>query len=153
MVSRSEPATQVLTRQRVLGAVRRVVGAVTEAEGVALVFDDVDAADEATVDVLVQLAAARFPALLVVLAYRAERAPPALDRRAALRSARGGSCGSTSRPCPPPMPRRWSSPPRRQTRHDRRKSKRSSGWLGNPFFIVGLARKGRPRGHALLPPM
>ena len=89
VVAQSDSSGGSFTRHQLVGAVRQLLGAVRDAAGVAIVVDDIDVADEATVDVLVQLATRATPALLVVLAYRAERSPAALDLGVAALARRG----------------------------------------------------------------
>ncbi len=67
-------ATRSLTRQQVTGAVCSILEQVRQDNGVAMVVDDADLADEAAIDVLMQLATAATPRTVVVFAYRAERA-------------------------------------------------------------------------------
>jgi DNA-binding SARP family transcriptional activator/tetratricopeptide (TPR) repeat protein len=74
-----------LTRHRVIGAFRRLLLAAAGDGPIALIVDDAHLADEATLDVLPHLGAP----VLVVLAYRAEAAPPSLARGVA-RLARAG---------------------------------------------------------------
>ena len=83
LVARRELPAKSLTRHQVVGAVRRLLVAVAGEDGVALVVDDVDAADEATLDVLGQLVAREVPSTTLVLAHRTERWPQALDRTVA----------------------------------------------------------------------
>ena len=72
-----------LTRHQVLGAVRRSL--IACATPVLLVIDDAHHADEATVDLCVQLAQrGTGPPCLVVLAYRREAAQPVLARQVAV---------------------------------------------------------------------
>ncbi len=80
LVGRAEDSGRSLTRHQVIGAVQRLLARVDDVEGVVLFVDDADLADEATVDVLLQLAVASVPSMFVVLAYREERSPQALDR-------------------------------------------------------------------------
>ena len=77
---RAADSGRSLTRHQVVGAVQRLLARVDDTEGVVLFVDDADLADEATIDVLLQLAVASVPSVLVVLAYREERSPQALDR-------------------------------------------------------------------------
>ncbi len=77
---RAEHSDRSLTRHQVVGAVQRLLARVDDIEGVVLFVDDADLADEATIDVLLQLAAATTRSMLVVLAYRGERSLKALDR-------------------------------------------------------------------------
>ncbi len=67
------------TRHQVLGALRRLLLAAAEGEPVLLVLDDADAADEATIETMAQLALSPGP-LTVVLAYRAATGSEALER-------------------------------------------------------------------------
>ena len=73
LVGRAEESGRSLTRHQVIGAAQRLLARVDDTDGVVLFVDDADLADEATIDVLLQLAAASVQSLLVVLAYRAER--------------------------------------------------------------------------------
>ncbi|HYI37151.1 MAG TPA: AAA family ATPase [Thermoleophilaceae bacterium] len=66
------------TRHQVIGALRRLLLAVGGNGPVMLIVDDAHLADEATLDVVQHLGAAGPAPLTVVLAYRAEAAPPAL---------------------------------------------------------------------------
>ena len=69
-----------LTRHEVIGAIRRLLIAAADGAQLALVIDDAHLADEASLDLLLNLGAAG-PAqtqILVVLAYRAEQAPQVL---------------------------------------------------------------------------
>jgi hypothetical protein len=59
-----------LTRHHIVGALRRVVDAVDRPAGTVLILEDAELADEATIDVLVDLAALRVERLRVVLAHR-----------------------------------------------------------------------------------
>jgi tetratricopeptide (TPR) repeat protein len=78
---REGPSSRSLTRHRVVGAVRRVVDVIDEPAGVLLIVDDAEFADEATIDVLVELAAARVERLKVVVAYRDRRGERGLEPR------------------------------------------------------------------------
>ena len=66
------------TRHQVIGAMRRLLLASGGDRPVMLIVDDAHLADEATLDVVQHLGAAGPLPLAVVLAYRAEAAPPAL---------------------------------------------------------------------------
>ncbi|MGA9635379.1 MAG: AAA family ATPase, partial [Solirubrobacterales bacterium] len=79
------PLDGQLTRHKVVGAVQRLLAARAAAAGagLALIVDDVDAADDATAEVLYQLASGGGDGLLVVLAYRPESARQALRGAAA----------------------------------------------------------------------
>ena len=77
---RDEATTMALTRHQVIGALRRVLDAVNQGTRFALFVDDADVADDATIDVLTQLAPSAGAATMVVFAYRTERSPRALDR-------------------------------------------------------------------------
>ena len=83
LVRRPEPTPRSVTRHQMIGALRRLLCVVGDTEGVVVVLDDADAADEATIDVLLRLATPAPWAMLVVLAYRAERSSEALGRRVA----------------------------------------------------------------------
>jgi DNA-binding SARP family transcriptional activator len=80
LVGRAEDSGRSLTRHQVVGAVQRLLDGGHDTEGVVLVVDDADLVDEATLDVLLQLAVGSAGSMLVVLAYRPERSPQALDR-------------------------------------------------------------------------
>ncbi len=80
LLERAEDSSRSLTRHQVIGAVQRLLARVDDTAGVVLVIDDADLADDATIDVLLQLAASPGWSRLVVLAYRAERSPEPLDR-------------------------------------------------------------------------
>ncbi len=79
-----------ITRQQVIGAVRRLLLAAGNGAPVALIVDDAHLADEATLDVLNHIGSATGTPLLPVFAYRPERAPETLTRGVA-RLARAGS--------------------------------------------------------------
>ncbi len=76
LVASDEPPVGSLTRHHIVGALRRVVDAVDRPAGTALILDDAELADEATIDVLVDLAALRVERLRVVLAHRDRPSPP-----------------------------------------------------------------------------
>lgn len=78
----AEPLAGPLNRHQVIGAFRRVLVAASEPRPILVVVDDAHAADESSVDALIQLAATG-PPVVVALAYRPESAPRALQRGAA----------------------------------------------------------------------
>ncbi len=87
----AEPLDRPLTRHEAIGAIRRLLIAAAGGAHVVLVIDDAHLADEASLDLLLNLGAAgpSQTQILVVLAYRAEQAPEALTRGVA-RLGRGG---------------------------------------------------------------
>ena len=85
-----EPLGRPLTRHEVIGAFRRLLLAAGGGAPVALILDDAHLADEATIELLPHLGAAGGTRILVVVAYRPERATKALTK-AVLRLVRGGN--------------------------------------------------------------
>ena len=85
MAMPAPPLEGPLTRHRVIGAMRRLVVAHAQVTGagVALVVDDVHAADDASVEVLYHLASGLGDRFLALLAYRAEAAREPLVRATA----------------------------------------------------------------------
>ena len=71
-----------LNRHQVIGAFRRVLVASSRPHPILVVVDDAHAADESSLDALIQLAGAGAP-VVVALAYRPESAPRTLERGAA----------------------------------------------------------------------
>ena len=75
------PLTGPLGRQQVIGAMRRLLVAAADAGVIVVVVDDAHLADDATTDVLLQLAGvSRAGRIVVVLSYRPERAGQVLAR-------------------------------------------------------------------------
>ncbi len=81
--------TRALTRHQVIGALRQVLAAASDTAGVVLVLDDAHAADEATVDAVLQLAGPGNPRIVGVIAYRPEQASEALRARVGARTNTG----------------------------------------------------------------
>ena len=90
LVGRAEESGRSLTRHQVIGAMQRLLARIDDTDGVVLFVDDADLADEATIDVLLQLAGASVQSVLVVLAHRAERSIEVIERGS-------GSLARTSR--------------------------------------------------------
>ncbi len=84
----AEALGRALTRHEVIGAVRRLLVAAGHGGPVALLVDDAHLADEATIDLLVNLGSPGGTQVLVALAYRPEAAGETLTRAVA-RLARG----------------------------------------------------------------
>jgi DNA-binding SARP family transcriptional activator/tetratricopeptide (TPR) repeat protein len=76
----TDPLELPLTRHQVLGAAQRVITAVAGDRGLALMIDDADQADQASLEVLASLGDRNVGALLVALAYRQPHRNAALDR-------------------------------------------------------------------------
>jgi DNA-binding SARP family transcriptional activator len=75
-VTEADPST---VRRRLFSAIAQLLTAAAHERGAVVLFEDLHAADEATVQLAHYLVrAARFQPLLVVLSYRAESIPPAL---------------------------------------------------------------------------
>ncbi len=141
VVGRSGSTMQALTRHQVLAAISRVVNCVAGSAGVVLIVDDVDAADEATIDVLVQLAASAPSTLLVVLAYRGEHALAALDHCVAVLARTGHVMALDLAPLPDDDAQALveAAAPGTPRPADVDAVVRLAG--GNPFFLVELARR------------
>ena len=141
VVGRSESTMPALTRHQVLAAISRVVESVAGSTGVVLVVDDVDAADAATIDVLAQLAASAPSTLLVVLAYRGEHAPAALDHWVAVLARTGHVMALDLAPLHDDDAQALvvAAAPGTPRPADVEAVVRLAG--GNPFFLVELARR------------
>lgn len=89
MVAPTEPRHVPVSRHRVVGALRRVLGAAGGVEGIVVIVDDAHLVDEATLDVLVHLGRPGPVPILIALAYRPEPASDSL-RKGVARLARSG---------------------------------------------------------------
>ncbi len=76
----ADPLGRPLTRHEVIGAFRKLLLAASGDSPIALIVDDAHLADEATLDLLLNLGSPAGPRVLVVLAYRPEQAREALAR-------------------------------------------------------------------------
>ena len=83
------PPPRALTRHQIIGGLRQVLAAASDTAGVVLVLDDAHDADEATVDVVLQLAGPGSPPIVIVIAYRPEQASEAMRARVAARMGTG----------------------------------------------------------------
>src|SRR5690606_3232900 len=148
----ASPLTGPLSRQQVLGAIRRLLVAAADSGVIVVVVDDAHLADDATTDALLQLAGvSRAGRIIAVLSYRPERAGPVLaegvarlDRSGAMvaidldpldRDAAVALVGAAS---PAPLDATLVASMVELA-------------AGNPFFLLELARNaaaGRPLGNA-----
>ncbi len=141
LVVPAELPAKALTRHQVIGAIRRLLVALAREAGVILVVDDVDAADEATLDVLGQLVARGAPTTKLVLAHRPERSSEALDRLVSSLARSGRTLALDVGALPDDEAAalvRAAAPVEAQSR-DVEAVVRVAG--GNPFFLAELAQK------------
>ncbi|MBA2636690.1 MAG: AAA family ATPase, partial [Solirubrobacterales bacterium] len=147
-LARARPREGGLTRHMVIGAIRRLLRAASDDGGVMLVIDDVHLADDATVEACAHLArsGSGFP-FLVVLAYRAEGARPALTQGVAGLARAGRSVGIDVGPLDPDDVVVLASAGAPTKPDDKVLTQIVASAQGNPFVALELARTvvaGRP---------
>ena len=148
----ASPLTGPLSRQQVLGAIRRLLVAAADSGVIVVVVDDAHLADDATTDALLQLAGvSRAGRIIAVLSYRPERAGRVLTEGVA-RLDRSGAVAAIDldpldRDAAVALVGAASPAPLDATLV----ASMVELAAGNPFFLLELARNaaaGRPLGNA-----
>ncbi len=136
-----------LTRHKVIGAFQRLLAAhaLATGKGLALVVDDAHTVDDATIDVLCQLASGPSDRLVAILAYRAEAARETLRSAAAALARRGGAVEINLGPLEAADARALAAVGASRALDDEAIDAIVRLGRGNPFFILELSREAPAR--------
>ncbi len=149
---RADDGRRSLTRHQVIAAAQRLLAQLRDVPGVVFLVDDADLADEATIDVLLQLATVSSRRLLVVFAYRAERTPRALDGGVGYLARAGRTLTLDLGPLADDEAAALIVAAAPDTPDPSVIDAIVALAAGNPFFLVELARRIDSRGPVSLPP-